>query len=156
MDFAIFAPVRPMPRYHTSIPEGELDRIIAGDRPTIDMLPFLLRHQGKRQLDSFILRCLGMTIRGTIEQRTNVTVIELRPQRTLLSIVVGVLSLFVMYTVLFLEELSINGEPATLRTRLLFLPVALLIPAGMLGFQLLMLRGWIAKLERDMKLQRLP
>lgn len=97
-----------------------------------------------------------MTIRGTIEQRTNVTVIELRPQRTLLSIVVGVLSLFVMYTVLFLEELSINGEPATLRTRLLFLPVALLIPAGMLGFQLLMLRGWIAKLERDMKLQRLP
>jgi hypothetical protein len=96
-----------------------------------------------------------MTIRGTIEQRTNVTVIELRPQRTLLFIVVGVLSLFVMYTVLFLEELSINGEPATLLTRLLFLPLALLIPAGLLGFHLLMLRGWIGKLERDMKLESL-
>ena len=130
-----------MASYRTSIPQEELDRIIAGDRPTIDMLPFLLRHQGKRQVDGFILRCLGMTIRGTIEQRTNETVIELRPQHTLLFIVVGVLSLFVLYTVLFLEELSINGEPATLLTRLLFLPITLLLPGGLLAIQLMLLRG---------------
>ena len=61
---------------------------------------------------------------------------------------VGVLSLFLLYTLLFLEELSINGEPATLLIRLLFLPITLLLPGGLLAIHLMSLRGWIAKRER--------
>ena len=72
----------------------------------------------------------------------------------MLFIVVGVLCLVVAYFMLFLEDLSINGEPATTLTRLIHLPIALLLPAGLLGFHLLILKGWLAKLERDMKLER--
>ena len=143
-----------MRRYRTSISIKDLDRIIAGDRPTIDLFPFLLRHRGKRTHERFKMHSIVGSISGTIEPYSSGTVVELRPQRTLLFIVVGMFSIAFTYILLFQETLSINDEPATRWTRSYHLLLVLLIPAAIWGWHQVGLSRWIAKLEQDMNLER--
>jgi hypothetical protein len=146
-----------MPRYRTSLSLLELDRVIAGDRPTIDLFPFLLRHRGNRRQDKFTLYGgLGHRMRGTLEQDPQGTIVSLRPIRMPIFIMASLLGLLIVYFMLFSDDLTINGEPATPQSRWLTLPIFLLIPGSFLGFHLLLTRCWMTKLERDMKLDRLP
>jgi len=144
-----------MPRYYTSLSQAELDRVIEGDRPIIDLLPFAFRHKGEREQDQFVLRRPGMSIRGNIERHVDGFIIVLKPRTGWLYFLGAVIALVILYMGLFAENLTINGTPATDQTRILFLPVMLLLPLTIVGMNRLVFKLWMAKIERTMKLERL-
>lgn len=143
-----------MALYRTQLDIHQLDTVITGDLPWLDLKPFSFRYNGERKGERFVLRRGGMVIRGTLQTQGDILYVTLRPRYTLILVLCALVGASLVSILLFAEPLKINGEDATIAMRLIHLPLALLFPTAIFAAFHFQMKFWTVRVLRSMKLER--